>query len=191
MTDWKAYQQRTADGRPRETLERALKLFEKPGLAIDLGCGAGRDTRALLQSGFHVTALDGETSALVKLRQQLPEEARERLTIVRDTFETMNLAKADLINASYCLPFVDPARAEVVWKNIENALPRGGVFSGQFFGVNDDWATSGLWILARAKLEEMLSTWEVVWCREEDTQGMTAMGAEKHWHVYHVVCRRP
>jgi 2-polyprenyl-3-methyl-5-hydroxy-6-metoxy-1,4-benzoquinol methylase len=61
---WAKYYQATADAPARETLLKAIALVEQeewlPSLrtAIDLGCGVGNDTLALLRRGWQVLAID-------------------------------------------------------------------------------------------------------------------------------------
>ena len=67
-------------GRRGKLLIRTLDFFEverrAPGVAVDLGCGSGPDTVALLESGWHVHAVDAEASGLQMLRESIrPEQA--------------------------------------------------------------------------------------------------------------------
>jgi len=71
------------------------------GRALDLGAGAGRDTRYLLQQGFHVTAVDNDPQAVAMLRS-FPEE---KLQVVQAAFEDVAFETYDLINAQFALPF--------------------------------------------------------------------------------------
>ncbi len=76
MTEgWSRYYEATQGGAPRETLLLALDLFEREGgaaggerLAVDLGCGQGRDTLELLRRGWRVLAIDAEREAIERLR---------------------------------------------------------------------------------------------------------------------------
>ena len=52
------FYKRTKDKSPSFLLVHALKHCVQRNDALDLGCGAGRDTRFLLQQGFRVTAVD-------------------------------------------------------------------------------------------------------------------------------------
>ncbi len=67
MTEWARYYDATGD-EPRETLLDALERFTAPGVAVDLGCGTGRDTVELLRRGWKVVAVDSEEEAIRRLR---------------------------------------------------------------------------------------------------------------------------
>ncbi|HEX9038222.1 MAG TPA: class I SAM-dependent methyltransferase [Ktedonobacterales bacterium] len=161
------------------------------GCALDLGAGAGRDTRYLLGQGFAVTAVDGQQASMALLAG-LPQE---RLRAVQSSFEdfTFEPATYDLISAQYALPFMPPAQFFPVFARIKTALVPGGVFAGQFFGVHDEWNTpdTTMTFLTRAQAEDLLRDLETVELTEEDADSGTAVGASKHWHVYHILARKP
>ncbi len=89
MTEgWGRYYEAAKGGGPRETLRLALDLLESEGvstggerLAVDLGCGEGRDTLELLRRGWRVLAIDAEREAIERLRARpdLDPDAAARL----------------------------------------------------------------------------------------------------------------
>ena len=48
----------------------ALAAFEEPGVAIDLGCGEGRDTVEILRQNWAVLAIDQNPDAIASLRNR-------------------------------------------------------------------------------------------------------------------------
>ena len=86
----------TKDWQPSDLLVRAVSYAPQKGEALDLGCGAGRDTRFLLAQGFTVTAVDANEATPAYLRE-LPQD---RLQIVWASFEEFQFASYDLVNAS-------------------------------------------------------------------------------------------
>lgn len=110
--NWVTYYEAVAGRPPRETLLKALAAYDaellpnRPRLAVDLGCGDGRDTVELLRRGWQVMAIDGEQKAFDRLLNR-PDIQRDRLQTQLMRFEVLTLpANVDLINASFCLPFV-------------------------------------------------------------------------------------
>src|SRR3990167_5524353 len=69
---------------PREVLLKALPLFELDStstrIAIDLGCGTGADSVALLKSGWSVLSIDGENEAINYLLSITPPDLKKNLS---------------------------------------------------------------------------------------------------------------
>ena len=174
---------------PRETLLDAVARFERPGLAVDLGAGTGRDTAELLRRGWNVVAIDGQKEAIDRLHELLgPDSAKLETRVAR--FEVAEWPACDLLNSSFALPFTPAARFPAVWRKIVESIRPGGRFCGQLFGDRDDWAGSGVVVQTRPELDELLAPFEVERLDVLERDGTTALGAKKHWHVFHVVARR-
>jgi tellurite methyltransferase len=199
--NWVTYYQAVAGRPPRETLLKALSIFEKnqkggqgdtapTGFAVDLGCGDGRDTVELLRRGWRVLAIDGEQKAFDRLSDRPIDRHLLQTQLMR--FETLTLPPAiDLINASFCLPFCPPADFLNLWQTIVKSLNPGGVFCGQLFGDRDSWTVfPDRTHHTRQQVEALLQPFEVEWLDEEEHPGLTAIGEEKYWHIFHIVARK-
>lgn len=189
-TDWNRFYGFTKDSPPWPLLIRAAVLAPRKGAALDLGAGAGRDTRYLLGQGFAVTAVDAEASSVALLRAI----ESDRLRVVRSSFQDFDFAGApfDLISAQFALPFIPRAHFAEVFARITSALAPGGVFAGQFFGDRDEWATAGrdMTFVTQAEAEVLLRDLDVIELTEEDEDGHKADGSPKHWHIFHILARR-
>lgn len=186
--NWEEFYHITKNKPPWPRLVRAVSLLGHAGEALDLGCGGGRDTRYLLACGFQVTSVDNEAASLAALAD-LPTE---RLRLVQSTFENFKFASYDLINAHFALPFTYKEQFSAVFARLKAALKPGGIFVGQFFGVNDTWNTpeTTMTFFSREQAHTELAGLEIVEFEEEDQDGTTARGDAKHWHVYHIVARQ-
>ena len=188
MTEWTRYYDASGE-EPRDTLLAAVEAFDAPGVAVDLGCGAGRDTIELLRRGWHVVAIDSEAEAIRRLREKTGHGARLETQVAR--YEDAVLPSCRLVNASWSLPFCAPEAFDAVWQRIVDALSPGGRFCGHLFGERDEWATEDdMTFQSRGEAERLLSGFELERFDEVEEDGKTALGQPKHWHVFTIVARK-
>jgi SAM-dependent methyltransferase len=188
---WGAYYDKLRDRPPRRTLVAALDAFgETPvdALAVDLGCGAGRDVVEILRRGWKVVAVDSEPEAL----RQLEARGLAGITPVLARFEDVPLPiGVKLVNSSFAMPLCEPEKFHALWARIVGALPSGGRFSGQWYGTRDSWnGRPGMTFLTRDEALALLDGFDVEMFDEEEADSTTPRGTPKHWHIFHVVARR-
>lgn len=201
--DYSAYYNAVAGRPPRDTLVEALAHFDTESLnqdqtpvppsrfAVDLGCGEGRDTVELLRGGWRVLAIDGEAEAIARLLER-PDINRQLLETRVVLFQDVVLPESvDLVNASFSLPFCPPKFFPSLWEKIISSLRSGGRFCGQLFGNRDSWAIyTSMNHHTTQQVEMLLQLFEIEILHEEDHPGKTAIGEEKHWHIFHIVARK-
>lgn len=192
--DWVAYYEATAGRPPRRTLLDAVQRFgpaASPRLAVDLGSGDGRDTIELLRRGWSVLAIDSEPAAIERLTARPDLPANALLSGLCRRFEEADWPAADLVNAGFSLPLCPPECFAGLWTRIVASLKPGGRFAGQLYGERDSWAgRPGTTHLTRAEVESLLRGLDVELFEEEERDGVTARGKQKHWHIFHIVARR-
>src|SRR5579863_2387507 len=135
--NWKEFYKHTGGRPPWPRLIRAVSLLTNKERALDLGCGAGRDTRYLLEQGLQVTAVDADAHAM----DILATFPQERLRAVQSSFVDFEFESYDIINAHFSLPFLARDQFYDVFGRVREALCPGGIFVGQFFGIHDGWNT--------------------------------------------------
>lgn len=185
---WEDFYKITRDKPPWPLLIEAVSSLAQRKDALDLGCGAGRDTRFLLDKGFRVTAVDNDPHAIALTA----DFSQDYLRVVKSSFEAFHFETYDLVNAHFALPFLAEEHFHLVFFRIKQALHAGGLFVGQFFGVNDEWNTpeSQMTFLTRDQAENELKGLKVLAFREEDVDGHVADGTPKHWHAFHIIAQK-
>ena len=117
-----------------------IKFDVKPGIAIDLGCGAGRDTALLIKNNWKVIAIDKKDISEY-IKEKLTKEELSRLKVIKSELETVKLEKNNLIVANNSLSFCSKKLFNNMWKNIVESIECNGYFLGTFFGEKDTWAS--------------------------------------------------
>ncbi len=189
--DWKAYYDAVKDRPPRKTILTALAGFKEPGIAIDLGCGDGRDTVEMLRQNWAVLAIDREPDAINRLLARPHFNTLQLITQVI-SFEQLQLTqKVDLINASFSLPFCAIDAFPSLWNQIYNSLLPGGRFCGHLFGDRDSWKDSGLInTFTLQQVETLLQPYAIELLESEEHPGTTPLGEDRYWHVFHIVAKK-
>ncbi len=158
---------------------------------MDLGFGAGNDTLELLRRGWNVLAIDQQASAADFLARRVPPAHRPRLTCLIAPMEGLKLPPADLIYASFSLPFCRPADFPALWASIRTALRPGGHFAGQLFGEKDEWhGDRPLTFVNAERVRRLARGLRVELLRETVEEGMSFAGP-KHWHFFDLILGKP
>jgi SAM-dependent methyltransferase len=188
---WKEYYEKMIM-EPRPAVTRALEYFAghppKKKTAYDLGCGNGRDSNALLDAGWHVIAVDSEPVAIEYLKKNIRKELIKDLDFVCMPFEKINWEKVNLINSSYSLPFCSSENFDAVMKSVTESILPGGLFTGNLFGENDEWKE--LPLVTKEKVLEIFKDFKMISFEENEYDGGTAIGPDKHWHVFEFTALR-
>ena len=108
-------------------LEAFLALLPPGAVILELGCGAGRDSEAMLSRGYAVRPTDGSP--------EMAEAAEQRLGIPVETLLFGDLDEAgtcDGIWANACLLHVPRAGLPGILARIHAALKKDGAFCASF-----------------------------------------------------------
>jgi len=160
--------------------------------AVDLGCGAGIETRALLRAGWRVHATDVAPGTRERVLAATGEADPARLTVeVADLRTLRDLPPADLIYAGYSLPYVGADHLYPVWRLIRARLRPGAWLGVNLFGERDSWAggTDEVFLDASAA-RALFDGLDVLRFTEVEEDGPAYSGA-KHWHTFDVLARMP
>ncbi len=165
----------------------ALMPSAAPRLAIDLGCGDGTETLALLQHDWQVLAIDQEAEAIRRVQAKVPSGYQARLTTQVWAFEQVLLPSADFVYAGYSLPFCAPKHFDALWAKIVAALPVGGRFAGQLFGNHDSWTSDPTMTFQNVEqAKQRFGQFEIESWEEVEEDGNSFVGP-KHWHIFHII----
>jgi SAM-dependent methyltransferase len=194
--DWAGYYEGQGEREPHGLLLQVLALFDgdgRRGLAVDLGCGQGLESAELLRRGWEVIAIDATEEGIRRLRDRVPESDAPRLRTVVSRMEDVDVPAADLIHASYSLPFCRPVVFPRLWRDIREAIRPGGRFAGELFGDRDTWAETEheMTFLDVASARELFDGMEFESFEEEESEAEGWGDEIKHWHVFQAIARRP
>lgn len=185
------YFKNTKDAIPHNEVKKFIENNNKTGVAIDLGCGAGRDTIFLLKNGWNVTAIDVETTENY-IKNSLSKEEITRLTFINENFSKAEFPKSDLVIAYNSLPFVKKENFTKIWDKVENCINSGGFFIGTFWGVNDSWNTPQDFrrFMTKDEVINLFEKFDIVKLEESEKDGISANKKPKHWHTFEIVAKR-
>lgn len=185
------FYENTKNCKCHKNVEQFVKLNIAPGNAIELGCGAGRDTIYLIKNGWNVLGIDREDVEHI-ITEKLSDVEVKRFRFQRQKFENIRLEKCDLLVANDCLPFCDKSMFYEFWKKIVDSILPDGYFVGNFFGVNDEWSgmKENMVFLEKSQVLELFDGFEIVSFDEVEEDCRTGMGIMKHWHTFFVIARK-
>jgi len=144
----------------------------RPGLALDLACGRGRNALYLAERGWHVTALDYSAVAIEAL-----------------CGTSIDARVVDLEDAAFQLPdshydlIVDIVYLQrSLFPQIRTALKPGGMFVGVIAMFDDDAPMNADFLCKQDELRMVFADWTIHHYRE---------GRNRHRNVAEIVAERP
>lgn len=184
--NWDEYYELTGNKPHSQLLETAVGFINSRNKAIDIGAGALHDTKYLIELGFETTAIDSSLSML-----KLSDNLNANFWITSFDIFNFGLNEYDIASAMYALPFNPPETFDLVFSRIKNGLVKGGIFCGQFFGINDSLSSDKTMTFhSLDQVKYLLDDMETLFFKEKDGAGATASGLERHWHVFHVIAKK-
>lgn len=196
-SEWRGYTVGTLNLAPRETVLTGLQhLKDRSVTALDLGAGAGNDTRYLLGLGLRVHAVEPDPFAVAVIRACAEQQGTsDALTIHPRSFEAMKLPEREFgfVHASLSLPFAAPETFSKVWSQIVSSMADGAIFSGDFFGPRHGWAKNPeLTILSEEEVRALFTNHGLSILSFEERDGMMPVvdGENVRFHKFDVVARR-
>ena len=116
------YYENTKNALPHDNIKEFIKIHTKPGKAIDLGCGTGRDTVFLIKNNWDVLAIDREEEVKNIIIDKLNKEELKKFNFISKNFENIELEKNNLIVANFSIPFCNKKDFNELWNKIINSI---------------------------------------------------------------------
>lgn len=184
------YYEKTKNTIARMNVRKFIDMEVASGRCIDLGCGAGNDTIFLIKNGWKVTAIDKEDTEMI-IKNYLNKEEQKSLEFIKSDFENITLKSCDLLVANFSLPFCKKDYFEELWEKIEKSIIKNGYFVGNFLGINDTWINKpNMTFLKKEEVLNLFSSFNIIKFYETEKDAKTALGTEKHWHIFDVIAKK-
>lgn len=185
------YYDNTENEMPNYTVKKFIELNVEPGNAVELGCGAGRDTVYLIRNGWNVLAIDRE-DVETRIVSKLLVEELEQFEFFKQRFEAIKLENSNLVVANFSLPFCNKNDFKKLWAKINHSILKDGYFVGNFLGDKDEWkiAKEKMTFLTKDQVMELFRNFEIVEFKEVEKDGLTGLGKMKHWHIFNVIAKK-
>lgn len=191
MYNIEKYYDTTEDAMPNYLVRKFVELNTNPGNAVELGCGAGRDTMYLIKNGWNVLAIDREDVG-ERISKKLNEKELNKFRFSKQRFENLNLERNNLIVANFSLPFCNKNSFGELWNKINESILEDGYFVGNFFGINDEWkiTKNEMTFLIKGQVIDLFGEYEMIEFRECEEDRVTGLGKMKHWHIFNVIAKK-
>lgn len=134
MNNLERFFENTKDSLPHKNVQMFCQNNIKIGIAIDFGCGAGRDTIFLIKNGWNVISIDKENTKTL-IEQSLNNEEKNFLKFMQSEFEDCAIEKNDLFVANFSIPFCKKECFEQLWSKIVDSIRENRILYRKFLWI--------------------------------------------------------
>ena len=134
MGDIQKYYENTENALPHPMVKKFINMNVKPKNAVDLGCGAGRDTIYLIKNGWKVLSIDKEDTREF-ISSKLDNEEIERFNFKCQNFESIELDNNNLLVANFSIPFCNKNYFNDFWNKISNSILEERILRWELFWI--------------------------------------------------------
>ena len=170
--------------KPNQLLVDTIK-GKKPGTALDIGMGQGRNAIYLASQGWKTTGVDIATEGLRIAREEAARRKLKNFTAVEGDFDKYDFGKAkwDLVTMIY------EGTDHKMVERIQAALKPGGLFISEYFHADSDVAKTGAGGWKTGELAELFKDgWKIL--RDEVVEDTADWGQRKTKLVRFVAQKR-
>ena len=185
------YYELSKDEEPNKNVEMFLRKGVKPGVAVDLGCGAGKDSVLLLKNGWTVFAVDINATEDYIL-EKLTDEEKKRFKFIQGLYQDVDFPQCDLVIANRSMHFLTKREFKDVIEKIYGKLNPNGHFIAEFMGKKDQWAMLGsnsAFVDLKEIKEAMEKKFDLEAVKDHEYDGVDDEGNDKHWHTITLITR--
>ena len=186
----KNYYEQTSSRSPSKQLIEALRLPTRaPKSSLDFGCGAGSETKCLVEHGYNVTAVDGNKDAKEYIENI---KGSGKAKFVLSGFEDFEFGSFGLINSSNSLSFIHKDYFGDVMKRLLSSILPDGLFVGNIFGINDQWnkPEETMTFLGKEEARRTFKEMKILTFEEFEGDGHIANDKPKYWHKFYITARK-
>lgn len=134
MGDIQKYYENTENALPHPMVKKFINMNNNPKYAIDLGCGAGRDTIYLIKNGWKVLSIDKENTREI-ISSKLDNEELKNFNFECQDFENIELEKNNLLVANFSIPFCNKDYFNEFWNKISNSILQERILRWELFWI--------------------------------------------------------
>lgn len=134
MGNIQKYYENTENALPHPMVKKFINMNNNPKYAIDLGCGAGRDTIYLIKNGWKVLSIDKENTREI-ISSKLDNEELKNFNFECQDFENIELEKNNLLVANFSIPFCNKDYFNEFWDKISNSILKERILCWELFWI--------------------------------------------------------
>lgn len=194
-SDWERYFQKNKDRDVRPLFLESLKYLNDSLNAkkeLDLGCGVGVETFALLKNNFLVDSVDHQLEAKKYIESNLDPIYQSKFSFYLSDFSDFKYTKQyDFVYAYHSLSFCKSEDFLKLTNDAVHCLKMNGVFAGSFFGEQDEWSLNGkVNGITKNDLLKILNSFEILSFKETLQNNAASTNECQKFHVFDVIAQR-